>query len=75
MKYWPVPYDQEWEIPLMKELYGVPHGSGPIPGFSNEECQQLLKHICVDWTLKRVILSSNLVVPYFLNESVYEINK
>ena len=48
LKYWPVPYDQEWQIPLMKELYGVLQGSGRIPGFSNEECQQLLKHICVD---------------------------
>ena len=48
LNYCPIPYDQEWQIPLMKELYGVLQGSGRIPGFSNEECQQLLKHICVD---------------------------
>ena len=46
LKYWPVPNEQRWRVPLCKELNNIVQGSMDLPGFSVDECHQLLQLVC-----------------------------
>ena len=46
-KYWPVPSNEKWRVPMCKELIGVREGSLVLPGFDSSECEEILYHLCV----------------------------
>ena len=43
-----VPDDELWRVSLCKEMLRIQHGNQlELPGFENEECEELLKFACV----------------------------
>ena len=45
-----VPADETWRVHLGKELLQVQNGCEMVlPGFSKEECEELLKFVCTSW--------------------------
>ena len=46
-KYAKAPSDEEWRIDVARELYAARKDNGIIPGFSIDEINVLLQHVCV----------------------------
>ena len=46
-KYKPVPEDELWRIPLLKEIIEVRTGTYEIEGFTNEEIDEMLEFVCI----------------------------
>ena len=47
LKYVLVPEDQEWRVQLATELYAMRNDSSIIPGFSVNEIECMLEHVCI----------------------------
>ena len=48
MTYKDVPIDDDWRVNLGKELMKVRNGQVvDLPGFSTEECEEMLRYVCV----------------------------
>ena len=47
LKYVLVPEDQEWRAQLATELYAMRNDSSIIPGFSVNEIECMLEHVCI----------------------------
>ena len=41
-----VPAEELWRVQLGEELLKVRHGSKMLPGFTKEECEELLEYVC-----------------------------
>ena len=46
MVFWKVPEEEQWRIPLLKELLDVRNGAGSIPGIEHEEVDMMINNIC-----------------------------
>ena len=47
LKYAKAPSDEEWRIDVARELYAARKDNGIIPGFSIDDINVLLQHVCV----------------------------
>ena len=65
IKYCEVPQKELWRIAMVKETIRVRDNELVVPGFSNEECEDILNYLCVTWL--------NLYVGYtlFLHYTYY----
>ena len=46
-KHKPVPDDQLWRIPLLKEIIEVRAGTYQIEGFTDEEITEMIEFVCI----------------------------
>ena len=46
LKYFEVPADKEWRVPICNELLDIRHGDTELKGFTTEECIDMLSYIC-----------------------------
>ena len=46
MQYMPVPDDEKWCVPMLKDLLSTRNGCNYIPGFSSEEIEDVIKWLC-----------------------------
>ena len=47
MRYFEIPEQDCWRVPMVKELIGIRNGEPTVPGFSTEECNDILSQLCV----------------------------
>ena len=47
MRYFEIPEQDCWRVPMVKELIGIRNGELTVPGFSTEECNDILSQLCV----------------------------
>ena len=59
MKYREVPKEELWRVPLGKELIGTKNGNCTIPGFSNDEVEDLFQFVCALNQVKTVRSTPN----------------
>ena len=46
-KYREIPVDEQFRVDLIKEIIEVKHKKLEVPGFSMEELDEIMQHICV----------------------------
>ena len=48
LKYREIKEDEQWRIPVLKELIETRDGEQVIPGFTNNEINEMLDFLCID---------------------------
>ena len=48
LKYKEIKEDEQWRIPVLKELIETRDGEQVIPGFTNNEINEMLDFLCID---------------------------
>ena len=47
LTYNPVPINQSWRIPLLKNIIDIKPGNLEIDGFTSGEISEIMEHICI----------------------------
>ena len=46
MKYFPIPDEEAWRLPLLNDLMKARNDNTILPGFSLSEVEEILKYVC-----------------------------
>ena len=47
MKYFPLPVNETWRIPLINELLAIKTHNCELPGFTGKEIDDMLLYVCI----------------------------